>query len=235
MIAEKLPRLTVILLMTMLAGCATLDSGDARDPFEDMNRAVFVFNEKADNAVLKPIAKGYRAVVPTPVDKGISNVLGNIEDIASAFNSLLQLKVRQGGQDIARVLINSTAGLLGLLDVASDMGLPKHREDFGQTLGHWGAGAGPYLVLPFLGPSTLRDTIGMAVDQVFDPTYSIDHTATRNSLIVTNAIDTRADFLGASNILEKAALDRYSFLKESYLQKREIDINGDQSAFPEFE
>ncbi len=232
---EKLLRLAVVFPMIMLAGCTALAPTDERDPIESLNRAVFKFNEKADNAIFKPVAKSYRAIVPDPIDKGVSNALGNIEDIATVFNDLLQLKIGQGGRDATRVTVNSTAGLLGLMDVAGNMGLPKHREDFGQTLGYWGVGAGPYLVLPFLGPSTLRDTVGMSVDQVFDPVYSIDHTATRNSLLVTEAVDRRADLLGASNILEKAALDRYSFLKESYFQRREAAINDGQLAFPEFE
>ncbi len=233
---EKLLQLTIATLMMLSTGCATLAPGDDRDPIEGFNRAIFKFNEKADNAVFKPVAKGYQAIVPGSVDKGISNIFGNIEDIVTMFNSLLQLKIRQGSLDAARVMVNSTAGLLGLIDVASDMGLLKHREDFGQTLGHWGVGTGPYLILPFLGPSTLRDTVGMVVDnQTFDPTYDINHRPTRNSLIVTEAIDKRADLLGASNILEKAALDRYSFLKESYFQKRKIDINNGELAFPEFQ
>ena len=233
---EKLLQLTIAILMMLSTGCATLAPGDDRDPIEGFNRAIFKFNEKADNAVFKPVAKGYQAIVPGFVDKGISNVFGNIEDIVTMFNSLLQLKIRQGSLDATRVMVNSTAGLLGLIDVASDMGLLKHREDFGQTLGHWGVGTGPYLILPFLGPSTLRDTVGMVVDnQTFDPTYDINHRPTRNSLIVTDAIDKRADLLGASNILEKAALDRYSFLKESYFQKRKIDINNGELAFPEFQ
>ncbi len=224
---------TLFLSLTVfLGGCAT--NGDDRDPIEGFNRAMFNFNEGLDNALFKPVAKGYRAVVPGPVDKGVSNFFGNINDVVTAVNGLLQFEVKQGGSDIARVLINSTIGIFGLFDVATGMGFKKHNEDFGQTLGRWGVGNGPYLVLPLLGPSTVRDTIGFAVDnQAFDPMYKIDHIPTRNSLLVTEAIDTRADLLGASNVLEKAALDRYEFLKESYLQKRDVEINGSEFGFPE--
>ncbi len=232
----KLLQLTMMALMLLSGGCATLDSGDDRDPIENLNRKIFNFNEKADNAVFKPVARGYQAIVPDPVDRGVSNVFSNIEDVATVFNDLLQIKVRQGGLDSVRFVVNSTVGLLGLIDVASDMGLPKHREDFGQTLGYWGMGSGPYLVLPFLGPSTLRDTVGLVVDrQNFDPINDIDHTVTRNSLTVIEAIDRRADLLGASNFFEKAALDRYSFLKEAYFQRRQTDIADGGMPFPEFQ
>lgn len=234
MFAKKLLLLTSITLMVFLSGCATMGSGDSRDPIEGLNRAVLKFNTNLDNALFKPVAKGYRAIAPAPVDKGISNFFGNIDDVVTVVNGLLQFKFRQGGSDFVRVLLNSTIGILGLIDVASNMGFEKHDEDFGQTLGRWGVGTGPYLVLPVLGPSTLRDATGNFVDNIsFDPIYKVNHIPTRNTLLVTEAIDKRADLLGASNVLEKAALDRYDFLKESYFQKREFDINNGELAFPE--
>lgn len=228
------PVTLLLSLMIFLGGCATTSSGDQRDPLENFNRAIFSFNESVDNALLKPVAGGYRAVVPIPISNGINNFFSNIDDIVSAANSLLQFELKQGGADIIRVLSNSTIGIFGLFDVATDMGFKKHDEDFGQTLGHWGVGNGPYLMLPILGSSTLRDTAGLAIDNYyFDLLNQVDHTPTRTSLQATEAVSKRADLLGASSILEKAALDRYEFLKESYLQKREFDVNNGEFAFPD--
>ena len=232
-----LKKLSLVLYLTsfmLLSGCSTIGGGDQRDPIEGVNRAVYKFNDGLDRMIFTPVAKGYQAIVPAPVDKGISNFFGNIEDVVTTVNELLQFKFRRGGSDAARVLVNSTIGLLGLFDVASSMGLEKHNEDFGQTLGHWGVGNGPYLMLPFYGPSTLRDTTGRFVDaSAFDPIYKIDHVPTRNSLRAVEAIDNRADLLGASSVLEEAALDRYNFLKESYFQKREHDVKDGELTFPE--
>lgn len=226
-------RVLTMLSLALLAGCSTM-SGDRRDPAEGFNRAVFSFNEGLDNAILKPTAKGYQAIVPGPVDKGVTNFFGNIEDIVTTINDLLQFKFRQAGSDTLRILTNSTIGIFGLFDVASNMGLEKNREDFGQTLGYWGVGSGPYLVLPVLGPSNLRDTTGLAVDVLaFDLVYQIDHPPTRNTLLLIKAIDKRAGLLGASNVLEQAALDRYNFVKESYFQKREYEINDGELALPQ--
>ena len=215
-----------------MGGCAT--SGDQRDPIEGLNRAIFKFNTGLDNAVFKPIAKGYRAVVPGPVDKGVSNFFGNLEDFVSAINNYLQFKFHKGTTSAVRVMVNSTAGLLGLIDVASRMGLEKHDEDFGQTLGHWGVSSGPYLMLPVLGPSSVRDTTGRLVDAyAFDPIYYIDHVPTRNSFRAVKAVDKRADLLGATSVLEEAALDKYNFVKESYFQQRQNAINDGTITFPE--
>jgi phospholipid-binding lipoprotein MlaA len=223
--------MTVVLML--LSGCAST-GGDHRDPIEGFNRAVYKFNDGLDRVVFKPIAKGYRAVMPGPLDKGVSNFFGNIEDVVTTVNDLLQFKFRQGGSDALRVLVNSTIGILGLIDVASRMGLDKHDEDFGQTLGYWGVGTGPYLVLPIYGPSNLRDATGKFVDaSAFDPIYKIDHIPTRNTLRAIEGVDNRADLLGASNVLEEAALDKYNFLKESYFQQREHAINDGELTFPE--
>lgn len=214
-----------------ISGCAT--TGDDRDPLEGANRAIYKFNDGFDKVILKPVATGYNKITPRPVDKGISNFFGNLEDVVTTINNLLQFKLKRSGSDAVRVIVNSTIGLLGFLDVASSMGFDKHNEDFGQTLGYWGVGNGPYLVLPFLGPSTLRDTAGLVVDSLaFDPIYWVDHVPTRNSLIAVKTVDTRADLLGASKVLEEAAPDKYDFHKESYFQKREYDINDGALPFP---
>ena len=184
--------------------------------------------------IFKPIATGYNTVIPGPLDKGVTNFFGNIEDVVTTINDLLQFKIRQGGSDAARVLFNTTFGLLGLFDFATGMGYEKHDEDFGQTLGHWGVSSGPYLMLPIYGPSTLRDTAGKFVDaSLFDPIYKIDHIPSRNGLRVIEGVDIRADLLGASSVLEQAALDRYNFLKESYFQQRSHAISDGELTFPE--
>lgn len=232
--ARKITITIFLSLLVFMSGCATTGNGDNRDPIEGFNRAIFNFNDALDTSVFKPVAKGYQAIVPDPVDKGITNFFGNINDFVTTINDLLQFKLRQGGSDAARVLVNTTLGILGLFDVATGMGLDKHDEDFGQTLGHWGINNGPYLVLPVLGPSTLRDTTGLLVDtSLFDPVYQIDHISTRNTLIGIDAVDRRADLLGASKVLERAALDKYDFIKESYLQKRNAKIENGDLAFPE--
>lgn len=231
--SKKITLIVSILSLVLLSGCATT-SGDQRDPIEGLNRAIYQFNDGLDRMVFKPVAEGYRNVVPGPVDKGVTNFFGNLEDVVTTVNDLLQFKFIQGGSDAARVLINSTIGIFGLIDIASHFGLEKHNEDFGQTLGHWGMGPGPYLMLPIYGPSSLRDVTGRFVDaSAFDPIYKIDHIPTRNTLRVIEGVDKRADLLGASSVLEQAALDRYNFLKESYFQKREHEVNDGDITFPE--
>ena len=231
---QKLLTIIIALSMILLTGCASMSNGDPRDPIEGFNRMVFNFNEGMDRVIFKPVAQGYRKVVPGPVDKGVSNFFGNLDDVITTVNDLLQGKFRQGGSDAMRVLVNSTVGLLGLFDVASGMGFEKNNEDFGQTLGYWGVSTGPYLMLPILGPSTARDLTGRIVDSAaFDPIYYIDHVRTRNQLIALKAVDKRADLLGASSVMDQAALDRYGFLKESYLQQRENAVNDGELTFPD--
>ena len=231
--SKKFLLLLTVLSFTLLGGCATT-GGDQRDPIERLNRAIYKFNDGLDRMLFKPVAKGYRAVTPGPVDKGVSNFFGNIEDVVTTVNGLLQFKFRQGGSDAMRVLINSTIGLLGIFDVASGIGFEKHDEDFGQTLGSWGVGHGPYLMLPLFGPSSVRDATGKFVDaSAFDPMYKIDHVPTRNTLRAIEAVDTRADLLGATSVLEEAALDKYNFIKESYFQQRENAVNDGELGFPE--
>jgi len=230
LIAKRIFRaraLLIALASTMLfAGCATVDPEyrDPRDPMEGFNRSMYKFNEGLDNAVLKPIAKGYKAITPAPVDNGITNFFGNIGDVVSAVNNLLQFKLTRAASDVSRVLINSTIGLLGFMDVASNMNIPKYGEDFGQTLGTWGVSPGPYIVLPFFGPSNGRDSVGLVVDWYTDPVTYLEPESHRLWTRAIRVVDTRADLLGASNVLEEAALDPYEFTRDAYLQKRQNDV-----------
>ena len=214
--------ISIILMTFFLNGCATTGKEyvDERDPYENINRAIFKFNDGIDKILLKPIATGYKKVIPAPIDKGISNFFDNLKEISNIVNNTLQFKFKQASSDTGRLLINSTIGLLGFLDVASDMNLPKHHEDFGQTLGAWGVGSGPYLVLPILGSSTLRDSAGSVVGWYTDPVSHVTNIPLRIGLQTTRVIDTRADLLGASNILEKTGIDSYDLLKASFLQQR---------------
>ncbi|GAB4514322.1 MAG: VacJ family lipoprotein [Sulfuricaulis sp.] len=193
----------------------------AKDPYEDFNRSVYRFNEQTDRYILKPIAKGYRAIVPKPVSKGISNFFSNLHDPANMLYNFLQGKPKSGFSDLGRVLINSTIGIAGLFDVASKMGLEKHNEDFGQTLAVWGVGDGPYLVLPFFGPSNIRDGASTPVDWYTYPPNHMEEQSTRNKLMVVEVVNRRAQLLEAGDILEQAAgQDPYIFMREAYRQRR---------------
>lgn len=217
--AAGLRWLLVSLAAVLLIGCAS--PTNSRDPIEPLNRAVFSFNEGFDRAVAKPVAEGYRNVVPSLMRTGITNFFSNLEDLWIAANNLLQGKVAMAADDFGRFFLNSTFGLFGLIDVASDAGLEKHNEDFGQTLARWGVGSGAYVVLPFLGPSTVRDAVSrLAVDSQADFVLQTDHVPTRNSLYVLRGVDTRSNLLDASRVLDEAALDRYNFVRDAYLQRR---------------
>ncbi len=220
-------RVTLLTLMVaVLSGCATTgDYRDPRDPIEGFNRAMYSFNEGLDDYLMKPLAKGYKAITPAPVDTGISNFFGNLADVGSAINNLLQFKLERAVSDVGRVLVNSTIGLLGFIDVASNMNMQKYGEDFGQTMGAWGMDPGPYIVLPFFGPSNGRDTVGLVVDWYTDPVRYVKPNRWRNSLIGLRAVDNRADLLSASRVLEEAALDPYEFQRDAYLQKRRHDVH----------
>lgn len=202
----------------LLGGCAT--SGNPRDPIEGFNRAVFAFNDGIDRAVVKPVAKGYVAALPGPVRSGVSNFFGNIDDVFIAVNDFLQGKVPDAINDVCRVLVNTSLGILGVRDVASELGVEKHKADFGLTLGHWGVGAGPYLVLPFFGPSTVRDATGLVLDVKGDPVANLPDVPVRNSLVVARDINLRAQLLPADKIVDEAALDRYAYIRDAYLQRR---------------
>jgi phospholipid-binding lipoprotein MlaA len=205
---------------TALVGCATGVDADPLDPLEDYNRSMYQFNDALDRAVIKPLARGYQAITPAPVNKGITNFFNNLSDVRSAVNNLLQFKIGRAFSDVGRVAINSTVGILGLLDVANNMNLPRYDEDFGQTLGVWGMGPGPYIVLPFFGPSSGRDGVGVVVDWFTDPVMLIDDNAIRWGLRGLDVVDTRADLLNASRVLEQAALDPYAFVRDAYIQRR---------------
>ncbi len=208
------------LVLLVCHGCATVPSTDARDPIEGFNRGVFAFNEGLDRAVLKPAATVYRDVTPVLVRRGVGNFLSNLDDAWSFVNNVLQLKGRNAADNFFRFGVNSTFGLLGVFDVASEMQIQRHSEDFGQTLGRWGVGPGPYLVLPFFGPSTLRDAIALPVDMGGDIVSYTAHIPTRNTLRVINVLDTRAGLLGLSSALDDVALDKYSFARDAFLQRR---------------
>ena len=209
----------MLLLAGALSGCAT-SGGNPADPLEPFNRAMFSFNDTVDGAVIKPVAKGYRAVVPGIVRTGVSNFFANLEDVWVCMNNLLQAKFEEGFQDFGRVIFNSTLGIAGIFDVASGAGFQKHNEDFGQTLGRWGVGSGPYLVLPILGPSTIRDGTALLVDTRADLVFHIDGVPTHNSLYASRAISNRANLLDTSDVIEQAALDKYSFVRDAWLQRR---------------
>lgn len=213
----------LILLLSLLAGCATnAIYDDPKDPFEGFNRAVYNFNDAADRYVMKPIAEGYKKVVPTPVNKSITNFFSNLEDLLISANDILQGKFQQGLTDFARFLANTTVGVGGLFDVATSGGMVKHNEDFGQTLGVWGFNTGPYLVLPFLGPSNVRDGIGLGVNALSWPITYLGNTGIQTGLAGIRTIDIRADLLEATDILQEAALDPYVYVREAFLQRRKF-------------
>jgi len=220
-ITGSLYRAGLLAIVLLGAGCATSGAEDPVDPWEPFNRSMYRFNEKLDEYVARPLARGYQAITPAPVDRGITRFFANLEDVQIGLNNLLQAKFGQALSDIGRFGINSTVGILGFLDVASTMGLEKHEEDFGQTLGKWGFSSGPYLVLPVIGPSSARDAVGFAGDWVVNPIYTqIDSATISWSLYGIRYVDRRADLLKASRILQSAALDPYSFVRDSYMQRR---------------
>jgi len=205
-------------LVFALGGCAS--TGNPRDPLEPLNRGIYMFNDGVDHLLVKPAAEIYRGVVPEIVRTGVSNFFSNINDVIVALNSLLQGKILQAVSDVGRIAVNTTIGLLGTLDVATQLGLEKHNEDFGQTLGYWGIGDGPYIVLPILGPSSLRDTIGLIGDFKVDPKTYVDPARDRNLLYGLYFVNRRSELLETTRILEVAALDPYEFVRDAYLQRR---------------
>lgn len=215
----------IALAAAALTGCAST-SNNPNDPLEGFNRTMFSFNDTVDKVALKPAAQAYDAVVPNPVQHGVGNFFGNIGDLWSSINQLLQGRVEQGVSTFMRVAINTTFGLGGVLDVATEARLPREKSDFGQTLGKWGVGSGPYVVLPFFGPSTVRDTAGMPVDLYGDLWTYKRPTRWRNVGGVVRIVDRRAQLLDASTLLEDAALDKYDFVRDAYLQRRQSQING---------
>ncbi|OGA70669.1 MAG: hypothetical protein A3G81_17875 [Betaproteobacteria bacterium RIFCSPLOWO2_12_FULL_65_14] len=207
-------------ILLLLAGCATTGEGDPRDPFEGFNRGIYKFNDAVDEAIAKPVATAYRDVLHEEIRNRVRNFFSNIGDVFIGVNNFLQGKFYEGFEDWMRFAFNSTLGLFGIHDVASEMGIEKHNEDFGQTFGRWGLDSGPYLILPILGSSTVRDGAGTAIDMYADPLGEVRPINLRNSLIVLRLTGARADLLEASRILEQAALDKYVFQRDAYLQRR---------------
>lgn len=229
------PRRLILVAALCCAGCATGPNADPRDPLEPFNRAMFTVNDKLDTYVARPVAKAYQRVTPDPLRTAVTNAFNNLGDIGNALNNALQGKGVAAAESVMRVAINTVLGLGGLIDIASDAGLQRHPQDFGLTLGTWGVPSGPYLVLPFFGPSSVRDGTGMFADLWTDPVTYMDP-AWRNSLFALNVVNTRANLLGASDLLEQAALDRYSFVREGYLQRRRYLLrrDGDTDDLPDY-
>ena len=229
----------------LLTGCATVARPDPNDPLESYNRSMTNFNEQVDAMVLKPVATAYREVTPAPVRTGVSNFFANIGDVWSFVNNVLQLRAEAAGSSFMRVNVNTIFGLGGLLDVASELGIERYKQDFGLTLGRWGIGTGPYLVLPILGPSTLRDTLALPVDMKGNVVSHVDPVSARNSLYALRAVDVRANLLRAGSVLDSAALDKYSFTRDVFLQVRgsqvdaaqrgngQVDVDSNDGVLPE--
>lgn len=220
---NMLPRLHAMLVvglvsLTLLGGCASVNN--PRDPFEPVNRGIYHFNDGVDTVLLKPAAQVYRGVLPQAVRTGVSNFFSNINDVIVALNNLLQAKFLNAASDVGRIAVNTTIGLLGVFDVATHLGLEKHNEDFGQTLGYWGIGDGPFLMLPLFGPSSLRDALGLIVDYKTDLITYVDPSRDRNILWGVRLVNRRSELLDTTTILETAALDPYEFLRDAYLQRR---------------
>jgi phospholipid-binding lipoprotein MlaA len=218
------------LLLAVLQGCATGPNANPADPLEPFNRTVFNFNDGLDRAVLKPVATGYRNITPQPVRTGVTNFFGNLSDVWSMVNNILQGKPREATDSLFRVTVNTVFGLGGILDFASQMNIEKHKEDFGQTLGVYGVGPGAYIVLPLLGPSTVRDTAGSIVDGYGDIVIRAHNVPVRNTGVVLRAVNGRANLLEAGDVLDQAALDKYSFTRDIYLQRRASLINDNPDA-----
>lgn len=216
--------LPVALVLAALTACASGPGAQPHDPLEPLNRQVSEFNDAVDSAVLKPVATAYRDVTPDPVRTGVSNFFENLRDVWSFINASLQLRPKEATENALRFGVNTTLGFAGLLDIASEMGIERTRLDFGQTLGRWGVPAGPYLVLPLFGPSSLRDAAGLGVESRGDLIWELDSVSARNSLYTLRAVETRANLLRATTMLEGAALDKYSFTRDIYLQRRQSQI-----------
>ncbi|MFS2021101.1 VacJ family lipoprotein [Massilia sp. CT11-108] len=230
-------RIVAALLLTplaLLSGCATGPGRDPADPLEPLNRATFRFNDTLDRHIAQPVARTYNRTVPRFVRTGVDNFFSNLGDVPVMLNDFAQLRLMDGMNDLMRVAVNSTFGLLGVLDIATPAGIAKRNQDFGLTLGHYGVPAGPYLVLPLFGPSTFRDAAGFGVDQYASPiTYA--KPASRNTLWGVDFVSTRARYLNATNLLEQAALDRYLFVRDAYLgRRRSLLDEGKEGPLPDY-
>ncbi len=213
--------LILAVVTTLMMGCATINATNPRDPWEGYNRSMSAINEKLDAALLKPAATAYKAVTPPLVRTGVSNFFVNLSEPWTAFNALLQLKGEAALETIMRFSVNTFFGLGGLLDIASEMGMDRQRQDFGQTLGVWGVPSGPYFVLPIYGPSTVRDAAGFSIETRADPLTNQPNLQVKDTLIILRALELRASLLRAGNVLEEAALDKYTFTRDIFLQRRD--------------
>lgn len=208
----------LLLTFLFLNGCATPLGSNPQDPFETYNRQAFKFNEALDRNVLKPVAQGYNAALPQPAKILLNNFFSNLDDVTVTLNDLLQLKLKQAASDGMRVIFNSTFGVLGFINITSR--LEKHNEDFGQTLGYWGVGSGPYLMIPFFGPSNFRDGVGLGIDSLTGAITQIPNVSTRNGVWLTNKINTRAALIDQEKALDDVS-DRYAFIRDFYLARRQ--------------
>jgi phospholipid-binding lipoprotein MlaA len=237
-IRRALPLSAALVVAVALAGCQTIREGRAGpgqrlDPWEKWNRKVFNFNEDLDKRVLKPVATVYSDVIPQPVRRGVSNFFNNFADAWSAINNMLQGKFELGFEDATRVGANTLFGLFGILDVASEMGLDHHYEDFGQTLGRYGVGAGAYVVLPVLGPSTVRDAAALPINRLATPPAFFDGTGTQIGLTALQIVNTRSSLLGATRVIDEISLDKYTFVRDAYLQRRRsLTFDGEPPETP---
>ncbi len=213
-----------MVLVVLSAGCASGPNANPKDPLEPMNRSISTFNDTLDDNVLKPVATGYRDYTPQLLQTGVSNFFRNLSDVLSTVNNGLQLKGRDTAESFMRVTVNTIFGIYGIFDVATPIGLERHPEDFGQTLGYWGVPDGPYLVLPVLGPSTVRDASVLPVEFALDPVSNHEVTAERNAAIAARIVDKRATLLKTTNLLSGAAIDKYSFTRDGYLQYRRNQV-----------
>jgi phospholipid-binding lipoprotein MlaA len=221
-------------LLALALGAGIANAQPVNDPFEKTNRAIFGFNEALDSAVLTPVAKGYQATVPELMRMGVTNFFGNFGDGWSAINNLLQGKVEQSATMVMRVAANTLFGIGGIFDVASDLGMERSTEDFGQTLGRWGMPAGPYIVWPLLGPSTARDTLGRPLDLAWSPSLAINDGGVNIGLSALNLVDTRANLLSASRVVDGLAFDKYTFIRDAYVaRRRSLVYDGNPPELPE--
>ncbi|WP_121491831.1 MlaA family lipoprotein [Cupriavidus plantarum] len=218
----------------LASGCATGPQANQDDPLEPMNRAVFKVNDTVDQYVAVPIAKGYQKVTPEPARTAVTNFFSNLADVGNFANNVLQGKGVEAAETLMRVAINSVLGIGGLIDIATPAGLSKHSQDFGLTLGVWGVPSGPYLVLPLFGPSSFRDGVGLGASFYLDPAHYLDP-AWRNSLFGVNVVSTRANLLGATDLLSQAALDKYAFVRDAYRQRRQYLIESGSGKLPAYD
>jgi len=223
----------MLLLALLVGGCASTGqrAPDPRDPLEPVNRAIFSFNDGFDRHFMRPVARGYKSITPDPVEQGVRNFFANLGDVRNLVNDVLQLKPTEALDDFGRLVINTTFGVLGVFDVATDAGIERNDEDFGQTLGYWGVPDGPYVVIPFLGPSSLRDAPSLYVDYRTSPqTYAVDDQALSNSLWALNFVSRRAELLGVSEVLDDVAYDRYQSLRDAWFQRRAFQVSDGATA-----